>query len=99
MDPNAVRERARVSRQHGDLLPNAPDTDGETWVAVDPETGCRGVGGFEAAARTNLVYAVEAYEEEPSEVGYISAGPEQTFEMAWLRDTSIGGRIRDLLPF
>lgn len=100
MDPSAVFERADVSRQHGDLLPGG--TEERRWIAVDPETGCRGVGPFEEAARTNLVYAVEAYHEDPERtVPVISSGVDQTFEMHWLSEseTSIGDRLRSLLRF
>ena len=100
MDPDTIRERARVRRAHGDLLPGNRGTDGETYVALDPETDCRGVGDFEAAARTNLVYAVEAYHDDPeADVGYVSAGPDEAFEMGWLRDRSLADRLRDALPF
>ncbi|WP_423998678.1 hypothetical protein ACOZ4I_08950 [Haloarcula salina] len=98
MDPDTVFERATVSRRPGDLLPRGSD---ETkWIATDPETECRGVGDFEKAARTNLVYAVRAYHEDTeSSVPFMSAGKDQTFEMHWLGtdDASLADRIHDLL--
>lgn len=101
MDPDAVRDRAEVGR----LDPVVLDSDywaadEPKWVAEDPETGCRGVGEFEAAALTNLVYAVEAYHADPgSAVGYISVGPEKTYRMRWLDDDStLLARLRRLLP-
>jgi len=100
MDPDAVFERADVSRNPGDLLPSGPDE--VRWVAVDPETGCRGVGQFEKAARTNLVYAVEEYRDHPEEsVPYMSSGNGQTFEMGWQREdeSGLGDRLPSFLPF
>ncbi len=100
MDPDAVFERADVSRRPGDLLPRGSD---ETqWVAVDPDTGCQGVGQFEKAARTNLVYAVEEYRDNPGEsVPYMSSGSGQTFAMRWQRDdeSGLGERLGSLFPF
>jgi hypothetical protein len=100
MDPDAVFERADVSRNPGDLLPRGSDE--VRWVAVDPETGCRGVGRFEKAARTNLVYAVEEYRDHPGEsVPYMSSGNGQTFEMGWQREdeAGLGDRLPSFLPF
>jgi len=100
MDPEAVFERADVTEQPGDLLPGG--TDADTYVATDPETDCRGAGRFEQEARTNLVYAVEAYREHPEDtVPYMSSGRGQTHEMRWLRedDPSLAERVEDLLPF
>ncbi|MBV0926042.1 hypothetical protein KTS45_17700 [Halomicroarcula limicola] len=104
MDPSAVFERADVTRRPGDLLPGESDGD-EKWLATDPETDCRGVGPFEEAARTNVVYAVEAYHEEYETRGetgpFLSAGRDQTFEMRWLdeAETTIADRLQAFLPF
>lgn len=100
MDPNDVFERADVMRQPGDLLSGGSEET--TWVAIDPETECRGVGNFEKAARTNLVYAVEAYHEEPENtVPFMSSGERQTHEMHWLRtsETTLTDHLQNLLPF
>jgi hypothetical protein len=97
VDPDAVFERATTSHRPGDLMPGG--SDGPKWVAVDPETDCRGVGRFEKAARTNLVYAVEVYQEDPGEpVPYMSSGPGQTVEMRWQRedDSTLGERLGSL---
>lgn len=100
MDPDTVFERADVTHNPGDLLPG--ESEEPTWVAVDPETDCRGVGEFEKAARTNLVYAVEAYHEDPEgTVPFLSAGRAQTYEMRWLEGSEriLPDRLQDLLPF
>ncbi|MFB6157309.1 MAG: hypothetical protein ABEJ34_05650 [Haloferacaceae archaeon] len=100
MDPDAVLDRAEVSRRPGPLRPGR--SEGPEWVAVDPETGCRGVGDFEAAARTNLVYAVEAYRDAPGDAApFLSAGELRTHEMRWLRDRgpTLADRLLSLLPF
>ncbi|QIO25140.1 hypothetical protein [Haloarcula sp. JP-L23] len=99
MDPNTVFERAEVMRQPGDLLPRG--SEATTWVAIDPETDCRGVGDFEKAARTNLMYAVEAYYEGPEKTApFLSAGKKQTHEMHWLRtgETSLTDYLQNHLP-
>ncbi|QIO24196.1 hypothetical protein [Haloarcula sp. JP-L23] len=99
MDPNTVFERAEVMQQPGDLLPGG--SEATTWVVLDPETDCRGVGDFEKAARTNLVYAVDAYHKEPeTTVPFLSAGKKQTHEMHWLRtgQTSLTDHLQNLLP-
>jgi hypothetical protein len=59
MDPGTVFDRADVTEYPGDISPGGSDEP--TWVAEDPETGCRGVRRFDEEARTHLVYAVEAY--------------------------------------
>jgi len=99
VDPDAVFERANVSHRPGDLLPG--ESGDPKWVAIDPETDCRGVGRFEKAARTNLVYAVEAYHEERgSSTPYISSGPGGTFEMRWQDDEpGLAERLGSLFPF
>ncbi len=99
MDPNTVFERADVTRHPGDLLPGGSEET--SWVAIDPETDCRGVGEFEKAARTNLVYAVEAYYENPeTTVPFMSAGKRQTHEMRWLRtgEMTLTDHLQNLLP-
>jgi len=100
VDPEAVRERAEVRRQPDLTRPDGTETEG--WVAVDSETGCRGVGDVEREARTNLLYAVEAYHERPeTSVPFASAGEDQTVAMAWLDEEGTGlvDRIRSILPF
>ncbi len=100
MDPETVFERADVTREPVDLLPGRSEEP--LWVATDPETDCRGIGDFEKAARTNLVYAVEAFHDEPATtVPFISAGKGQTYEMRWLRanETTLADRLQSLLPF
>ena len=100
MDEQDVVDRARVFEEPVDLLPNRSAEDGPRFVAEDPETGCRGVGQFEHEARTNLVHAVDAYRNDPkAEVGYLSTGRHQTYEMRWLIDDGITDRLRDSLPF
>lgn len=99
MDSSAVVERAEVRRQPDVARPDG--TESEAWVAVDPETGCRGVGDFEEEARANLVHAVEAYRAAPEgSVPFVSAGENQTVEMAWLDDPpGLVDRLRGFLPF
>jgi hypothetical protein len=100
MDPDTIFERAELLHRPGDPLPGG--TEGMTWVAVDPETDCRGVGEFEKAARTNLVYAVQAYHDDPeSTVPYLSAGKGQTHEMQWhgTDRKSLAEHLQDHLPF
>lgn len=100
MDPAAVFERADATEYSGDLHPQLSDET--TWVATDPETGCQGLGSFEAEARTNLVRAVEAYLEDPEQrVPYVGAGSGYTMEMTWHDEyeTSLTDRLRDVLPF
>ncbi|MFC6863211.1 hypothetical protein ACFQGE_07015 [Halomicroarcula sp. GCM10025817] len=100
MDPDAIFERAELLHRPGDPLPGG--AEGMTWVAVDPETDCRGVGEFEKAARTNLVYAVQAYHDDPeSTVPFLSAGKGQTHEMQWhgTERTSLAEHLQDRLPF
>lgn len=99
VDPDGVFDRATTSHRPGDLLPG--DSGEARWIAEDPETGCRGVGRFEKAARTNLVYAVEAYRDDAEESApYLSSGVGQTFEMRWQDDESgLGERLGSLFPF
>lgn len=100
MDPDAVFERADVSRRPGDLLPGPSEET--SWVARDPETDCQGVGDFEQAARANLVYAVSAYRDaRESDVPYISSGKGRTQEMRWVDDDrpTLAERLRGFLPF
>lgn len=99
VDPDAVFDRARTSHRPDDLLPG--DSGKARWIAEDPETACRGVGRFEKAARTNLVYAVEAYRDDAEESApYLSSGVGQTFEMRWQDDESgLGERLGSLFPF
>jgi hypothetical protein len=100
VDPDVVFERASASHRPGDLRPGG--SGDPRWVAEDPETGCRGVGRFEKAARANLVYAVEAYHEEPDEsVPYLSSGTGRTVEMRWRGDdeSGLGERLGSLFPF
>ncbi|MFB6303619.1 MAG: hypothetical protein ABEH47_00510, partial [Haloferacaceae archaeon] len=88
-----------VVHDPGDLFPG--EMEDVECVAVDPETGCRGVGAFEQAARTNLVYAVRAYREESGATApFLSAGEGRTYEMRWLReDAGVADGLRSLLPF
>lgn len=98
MDEAEIADRAHVIEDPGDLFPNS-STDEPRWVAEDPETGCRGVGHFELEARVNLVHAVVAYRENPkTEVGFVSVGRGETFEMRWRSDGGLGDRLRDVLP-
>lgn len=100
MEPEAIVKRAEVTHRPGALRPGA--SEGPEWVAVDPQTDCRGVGDFEAAARANLVYAVKAYHEAQGNTApFLSAGELQTYEMRWLRegDPTLVDRLQSLLPF
>lgn len=98
MDPSSVFERAQIIDDPGELVPGR--SDDERYVAIDPETSCHGVGPFEEAARTNLVYAVEAFlDEEESTVPFMSSGPNQTFRMNWLDENpTLADKILDRLP-
>lgn len=99
LDEQAIHDRAQVIEHPAELLPNLSADEGPRWLAEDPETGCRGVGEFEHEARTNLVFAVRAYRNDPeSEVGYFSSGRGQTYRMRWL-DDGLLDRLRDALPF
>jgi hypothetical protein len=99
MDPDAVFERAEVTEYQEDVFPGG--SAGPTWVATDPETGCRGVGTFEKESRTNLVYAVESYRDDPDrDVPYVSSGKGATLEMNWADDDgTLTDRLRALFPF
>lgn len=100
MDPETIFERADVIHQPGDLLPG--ESDAPKWLATDPETECKGVGDFEQAARTNLVYAVQAYHEDPEgTTPFLSAGKGRTSEMRWrdTDETAVAERLTSLLPF
>lgn len=100
MDPEAIFERAELMHRPGDPLPGG--TEGMAWIAIDPETDCRGIGEFEIAARTNLVYAVQAFHDAPNGTKpFLSAGKGHTHEMQWL-DTegrSFTDFLHDHLPF
>lgn len=99
MDREAVVERADVVEHPSDLLPG--ETEEPTVLATDPETECVGIGKFEREARTNLVYAVEAYREDPTAtVPYMSAGRGSTQPMRWRDDyPSLVERAKRLLSF
>lgn len=101
MNEREIVDRADVMEHPGELLPNAPSDEGR-WLAEDPETGCRGIGHFELEARVNLVHAVEAYREDPrTDVGYVSVGRGNTFEMQWRGEgegEGLAERLRDVLP-
>jgi hypothetical protein len=97
MNEREIVDRAEVMEDPGDLLPNNT-FDEPRWVAEDPETPCRGIGHFELEARVNLVHAVEAYRGDPTtEVGYVSVGRDQTYEMRWRAEDGLGERLRDVL--
>ncbi len=82
MNPDEVFERGELRQQEGELFPGAAN---ETrWVATDPETGCEGVGDFEGAARTALVFAVRAYlEDDDGSVPYVATVEGQTLPKNW----------------
>lgn len=95
-------KRANASRLQGDVLPYGPD---ETkWLAVDPETDCRGVGDFETEAIVNLVYAVEAFTEDvEGTVPYLGTSSRQVIEMSWHEEdedaSGLYDRLQGLSPF
>lgn len=98
MDEQEIVDRAETTRDPGDLYPNS-SLDEPRWIAEDPETGCQGIGQFELEARVNLVHAVSAQRENPdTDVGYVSVGRGQTFEMQWRSDEGLSDRLRDVLP-
>lgn len=104
LDPEAVRNRAETSRLEPEVINSrywGTESDDPNWIAEDPETGCRGIGPSEDVALTNLVYAVNAYHEDTaSDVGYVSAGHDKTYEMHWQRDRpSLVGRLKRFFPF
>lgn len=100
MDEQAIADRAQVTEEPAALHPNRSVGDGPRFVAEDPETGCSGVGEFELEARTNLVFAVEAYRADlESDVGYVSAGRGQTCKRRWESNGGVGAWLRDALPF
>jgi hypothetical protein len=81
VNPDDVFERGELRQQEGELFPGAAK---ETrWVATDPETGCEGVGDFEGAARTALVFAVRAYLEDDGSVPYVATVEGQTLPKDW----------------
>jgi hypothetical protein len=82
VNPDEVFERAELRTQEGELFPGAAN---ETrWVATDPQTGCEGVGDFEGAARTALVFAVRAYlEDDDGSVPYVATVEGQTLPKNW----------------
>jgi len=82
VNPDEVFERGEIRTQEGELFPGAAN---ETrLVATDPETGCEGVGDFEGAARTALVFAVRAYlENSDGSVPYVATVEGQTLPKNW----------------
>lgn len=90
-------EEIRIQERAQTIFMEPPLAKQECWIAEDPETGCRGAGGSEAEAKSNLVFAVEAYlDNDRPEIGYYSAGPDQTVKMIWKQDrsSSIGRMIK-----
>ncbi|MFB6113315.1 MAG: hypothetical protein ABEJ58_04335 [Halodesulfurarchaeum sp.] len=93
MDPTTIVERADTIQQDADLLPVG--SGDPKWIATDPDTGCEGVGEFEEAARANLVYAVEAYRNDPEDsVPFLASANVETVKMEWRNEGSgLGERL------
>lgn len=82
VNPDEIFERGECRTQEGELFPGASN---ETKiVATDPDTGCEGVGDFEGAARTALVFAVQAHlEDDDGSVPYVATVEGQTLPKNW----------------